>query len=231
MLTHATTVLSKFCGMNHYCDVHWCTWRNFSGDQIMVGWCHVHHFSHTPPHDHSLPPICDFPDEKHVLNSLTLPNDSETLSSLLQTCQTLVQPSQRHQKSCPKANHPLSREKWHVHINTSIQSQMEWYNTHHGFLFDTYIAWASCRNDDTRLPTSLETKYWHSCNLWWVAMSYIICDINEIQPYTVYTFWAGLRWPPVYISWSATSTATSVKLARALTGGKQLEVGDLKRFF
>jgi len=186
------------------------------------------HLCFTKPHGHHTLSI-PVPSSHH-LHTLSPCCVSEAFQPSC-TLHTSVWNWKGHQKSHPKANHPLSGEEWHVHINMSIPTQMQWYNTHHGFLFYTCIAWVSCRNDDTRLPTSLETRYWYSCHHQWDAMSCIICNINEIQPYTIYNISAGLCWPPVYESWFATSTATSVKSARALTGGEQLVVGDLKSFF
>ena len=40
----------------------WRAWHNFSGDQMMAGWCHIDHSSHAWPCLHDPPHKCDFSD-------------------------------------------------------------------------------------------------------------------------------------------------------------------------
>jgi len=53
----------------HTCDnsswrerLLWHAWLNFSGDQIVARWRHIHHSSHTWPHLHGPPHKWHFPD-------------------------------------------------------------------------------------------------------------------------------------------------------------------------
>ena len=49
----------QFCGVSDYCDVRGSIYPKI---KIMAVWRQIHHPGHTPPRNHDLPHLCDFPD-------------------------------------------------------------------------------------------------------------------------------------------------------------------------
>ena len=49
----------QFCGVNDYRDVRGSIYPKI---KIMAVWRQIHHSGHTPPCNHDLPQLCDFPD-------------------------------------------------------------------------------------------------------------------------------------------------------------------------
>ena len=49
----------QFCGVNDYCDARGSIYPKI---KIMAVWRQIHHAGHTPPRNHDLPHLCDFPD-------------------------------------------------------------------------------------------------------------------------------------------------------------------------
>ena len=50
----------QFCGMNNFCDARGSIYPKI---KIMAVWRQIHHSGHTPPRNHDLPQLCDFPDD------------------------------------------------------------------------------------------------------------------------------------------------------------------------
>ena len=49
----------QFRGMNDYCDTRGSIYPEI---RIMALWRKINHSGHTPPRNHNLPHLCDFPD-------------------------------------------------------------------------------------------------------------------------------------------------------------------------
>ncbi|EDR08341.1 uncharacterized protein LACBIDRAFT_327476 [Laccaria bicolor S238N-H82] len=52
----------QICGVNDYCDTRGSIHPEIKIMAVWTAWCQIHHSGHTPPRDHDLPQICDFPD-------------------------------------------------------------------------------------------------------------------------------------------------------------------------
>ncbi|EDR09296.1 uncharacterized protein LACBIDRAFT_325989 [Laccaria bicolor S238N-H82] len=72
----------QICGVNDYCDARGSIYPEI---KIMAVWCQIHHSGHTPPRNHNLPQICDFPDGGDM-HKVILP----TIGYKLQKSQNIV---------------------------------------------------------------------------------------------------------------------------------------------
>ncbi|EDR00812.1 uncharacterized protein LACBIDRAFT_333868 [Laccaria bicolor S238N-H82] len=71
-----------------YCDARGTIYPEI---KIMVVWCQIHHSGHTPPRDHDVPHICDFPDSSTLHQGQRNPRRGVTINICIFRIKFLIQ--------------------------------------------------------------------------------------------------------------------------------------------